>query len=66
MIVSVFSILNHVGANASLIFDGNSFVVNSKGISTYKLATFKEDFMVIDTERLPVKYQRGVRSHVIE
>ncbi len=44
--------LNHVGANASLIFDGNSFVVNSKGISTYKLAAFKEDFMVIDTERL--------------
>ena len=44
--------LNHVGANASLIFDGNSFVVNSKGISTYKLAAFKEDFMIIDTERL--------------
>lgn len=45
-------ITQHVGANASLIFDGNSFVVNSKGISTYKLAAFKEDFMVIDTERL--------------
>ena len=44
--------LNHVGANASLIFDGNSFVINSKGISIYKLAAFKEDFMVIDTERL--------------
>ncbi|RHM46857.1 NAD+ synthase [Butyricimonas virosa] len=44
--------LNHVGANASLIFDGNSFVVNSKGITTYKLAAFKEDFMIIDTERL--------------
>ena len=30
--------INHVGANTSLIFDGNSMVFNGKGILTHKLA----------------------------
>ena len=44
--------INHVGANTSLIFDGNSMVFNGKGILTHKLAAFKEDFILIDTDRL--------------
>jgi len=49
--VPVISI-NHVGANTSLIFDGNSLVFNEKGILVRQLAAFQEDFTVIDTAKL--------------
>lgn len=51
--------LNHVGANSSIIFDGNTLIFNKKGILVHKGASFKEDFLSIDTDTLenvvPVK-----------
>jgi NAD+ synthase (glutamine-hydrolysing) len=41
--------VNQVGANADLIFDGGSMVLNSKGDVLEHLASFGEDFRVIDT-----------------
>ncbi len=40
--------VNQIGANAELIFDGGSLVMNSKGEITNKLAYFKEDSQVVD------------------
>ncbi|MDA3809492.1 MAG: NAD+ synthase [Spirochaetaceae bacterium] len=50
--------LNSIGANDSLIFDGNSIAVNEKGELIHKSPAFEEDFFVIDTkaENLPVSY----------
>ena len=45
--------LNTIGANTSLIFDGNTLVFNAKGTLTHQMAAFKEDFLIIDTTLLP-------------
>ena len=44
--------LNHVGANGSVIFDGNTMVFNAKGEQTHQLAAFDEEFIMIDTKLL--------------
>ncbi len=44
--------VNQIGANTELIFDGDSMVINASGKITNRLATFKEDFIVIDTSEL--------------
>ena len=36
--------LNQVGANDDLIFDGNSFILDKKGLKRKQLKSFKEDF----------------------
>lgn len=46
---SVFYV-NSVGANDSLIFDGNSIVLNEKGDLIHKAAAFEDDFFIIDTK----------------
>jgi len=44
--------VNQVGANAELIFDGGSMVVNRKGQILEELKSFEEDFRIIETETL--------------
>ncbi|RPH30746.1 MAG: NAD+ synthase [Bacteroidales bacterium] len=44
--------VNQVGANAELIFDGGSMVLNREGQILEQLKSFEEDFRVIDTESL--------------
>lgn len=44
---SVFYI-NSVGANDSLIFDGNSLVVNSEGLLIHKAPAFEENLFTVD------------------
>ena len=44
--------LNHVGANSSIIFDGNTLVFNKKGALVHKGASFGEDLVFIDTNTL--------------
>lgn len=44
--------VNQVGANAELIFDGGSMVVDRKGQILEALKSFEEDFRIIDTESL--------------
>lgn len=44
--------VNHVGAQTELIFDGASLVSNKEGEIIRQLATFEEDFEVIDTDKL--------------
>lgn len=41
--------VNQVGGNDSLIFDGNSFVVNAQGEFTARARAFEEDLVVFDT-----------------
>mgnify|MGYP005726617213 FL=1 len=36
--------LNQVGGNDDLIFDGNSFILDKKGLKSKQLKSFKEDF----------------------
>lgn len=43
--------VNQVGAQDSLVFDGASFVMNSKGEIALKMAEFVEDFAVIEIEK---------------
>ncbi len=41
--------VNQVGANDSLIFDGDSFAVNPRGEVIGQACSFAEDFVVVDT-----------------
>jgi NAD+ synthetase len=41
---------NHIGGNDQLVFDGNSFAVNSAGKVIAQLAAFREDERVVDTD----------------
>lgn len=43
--------VNQVGGNDSLIFDGNSFVIDKKGGFILKCKDFEEDCQVFDTEK---------------
>ncbi|HLI77448.1 MAG TPA: nitrilase-related carbon-nitrogen hydrolase, partial [Acidobacteriaceae bacterium] len=43
--------VNQVGANDSLIFDGDSFAMNAAGEVIAQASPFVEDFLVVDTER---------------
>jgi NAD+ synthase (glutamine-hydrolysing) len=44
--------VNQIGANAELVFDGGSMVLNSNGEILEKLKSFAEDFKIIDTDAL--------------
>lgn len=44
--------VSRTGACTSIIFDGNSMVFNHKGMLCARLAGFKEDFAVIDTQKI--------------
>ncbi len=44
--------LNQVGANTELIFDGDSIVINAKGIIVDKLNPFKEDLRTYNIEEI--------------
>ncbi len=41
--------VNQVGGNDSLIFDGNSFLMNSNGEFTARAKPFEEDLLIVDT-----------------
>lgn len=43
------ALCNQVGANDSLIFDGDSFAMNARGEVLAQAASFEEDFVVFDT-----------------
>ncbi len=43
--------VNQVGGNDSLIFDGNSFVIDNKGHFILKAKDFEEDCILFDTEK---------------
>ncbi|MEI8378073.1 MAG: NAD+ synthase [bacterium] len=45
-----FIYVNQVGANDDLLFDGNSFVMNTNGEITSMCNDFEEDFVIYDTE----------------
>jgi NAD+ synthase (glutamine-hydrolysing) len=44
--------VNLVGGNDDLIFDGNSLVADASGRICEKLKAFREDLLIVDTERL--------------
>ena len=45
--------VNQVGADDSLVFDGDSFAMNASGVVIAQAAAFREDFVVVDTEKAP-------------
>src|SRR5579875_2974414 len=56
--------VNQVGANDSLIFDGDSFAMNAEGEVIAQAQPFVEDFVVVDTERDRPVVQTHVREDV--
>lgn len=48
-------LVNQVGANDSLIFDGNSFVAGPDGEVHTQARSFVEDLVVFDTDNVPTK-----------
>lgn len=42
--------VNQTGANTDLIFDGGSMMVNSRGLVTHQLSTFKEDHLGVEMD----------------
>jgi hypothetical protein len=47
-----FVMVNTVGANDSIVFDGRSKVVDSKGKLVHDLKAFNEDIYIFDTDKL--------------
>lgn len=47
-----FAYLNQVGANDQIVFDGASFIMNSKGILAGQMAFFEEDLISVDLSTL--------------
>jgi len=45
-----FFYCNAVGGNDELIFDGNSFVINKEGATVARLASFGEQFAVVESD----------------
>jgi NAD+ synthase (glutamine-hydrolysing) len=45
-----FFYCNAVGGNDELIFDGNSFVIDKRGATTARLASFREQVAVVDCD----------------
>jgi NAD+ synthetase len=54
--------LNSVGGNDDIIFDGNSFVTNSKGILVENLYRFEEDIRIIDLNSLDVNNYNNINN----
>jgi NAD+ synthase (glutamine-hydrolysing) len=51
---------NLVGGNDQLVFDGNSFAVNSAGKLIAQLAAFREDEKIVDTDsRATIEFREG-------
>lgn len=46
-------LVNQVGAQDSLIFDGASFVMDAQGNLCMQASCFEEDFLVVDLNKLP-------------
>jgi len=47
---AAMAMVNQIGANDSLIFDGGSFAVNARGEVSARAKEFAEDFVVVETE----------------
>jgi NAD+ synthase (glutamine-hydrolysing) len=57
---------NLIGGNDQLVFDGNSFAVNSAGNVIAQLAAFREDERVVDTDStLAIEFHEGKISEQI-
>lgn len=54
---------NQVGANAELIFDGNSLFINDKGETIERAKSFEPDFLLIDTKAKTTKQKINVNHH---
>ena len=60
-----FIYLNKIGGQDEWIFDGSSFVLNSKGEAVFQAPSFKEDIKIIDTESLK-KIKRKNQPHPLK
>ncbi len=56
--------VNQVGAHDSLVFDGNSFVLDAEGKEVLKLAEFQEDGGQIEIEKTGPRREDGVTQCV--
>ncbi len=50
-----FYYCNAIGGNDELIFDGNSFAINSSGRTVLQMAKFKEEVQVVDSGAVAVR-----------
>ena len=58
--------VNQVGGNDSLVFDGSSIVIAPNGEVVAQAASFREDLIVFDTEALQAMTKLADRSHLRE
>ncbi|MDA7527963.1 NAD+ synthase [bacterium] len=52
---------NQIGGNDDLVFDGNSFVLNSNGELVQSLKSFEADLQMVDTDHLPAPIEVSSR-----
>ena len=50
--------VNQVGGNDQVVFDGSSFVMNAAGEIIACAASFREDLVIADIKRAPVTQRR--------
>ena len=59
-----FIYLNRVGGQDELIFDGRSFVINSKNQKIWEGKAFEEDFKILDFHSQPISFeQKNLSRH---
>lgn len=58
--------VNQVGANDSLIFDGDSFAMNPRGEVIAQCCEFAEDLQVVDTEQAEALHGESERARLAE
>ena len=52
------AMVNQVGGNDELVFDGSSFVLSTAGETLCRAASFQEDLVIVDTEGLSDQVQK--------
>jgi NAD+ synthase (glutamine-hydrolysing) len=59
-------LVNQVGGNDGLVFDGRSFVLNAAGETVAECRAFEEDLVVVDTAPWPAPFQPADIDEITE
>jgi NAD+ synthetase len=59
-------LVNQIGGNDSLVFDGRSFALNAQGEVVAECRAFAEDLVVVDTENWPAPFHPAETDEIAE
>ncbi len=59
-------LVNQIGGNDSLVFDGHSFALNAEGEVVAECRAFEEDLVVVDTDNWPAPFHPAETDEIAE